>query len=232
MKRFVIRSLSALVLAAFFAGAAFAQTDNTARTSTVTVDPRLPGYVPDPNDAALIDAQEIPHAPAADPAPPVALPREIVLLAGATFNRAGSPKLTLDVGAAYQVAGKNYVCLMIDLAFQKNQTPGMTFRPEFAREVFRVNGLPILLLAGIGAEFKASDPAAVIRQLAPIVKAGLENVGTNLGYNAATGVATNFHVAGPLYLAPSFRVVKGSLGETQYVAGIQFASKVRISPSK
>lgn len=159
----------------------------------------------------------------AQPAPDTS--RDVVLFTGTSYNHTGSPKLTADLGAFYQIGEKDYVGVVADLAFKRNQQPTITMRPEYARQFASIGKLPLYALAGIGAEFAASDPAAVIQQL----KAALSNVGTNVGYSAATGVTTNFPIGHGLYVIPAFRVVKGSLNDTAYVLGINIGGKVKVS---
>lgn len=151
--------------------------------------------------------------------------REVVGMVGTSYNQQGSPKATLTLGGYYQIADSAYVGVAVDVAFKPNTQPGFTVRPEYIRQVFSINGQPFYAIGGIGASFVASDPTAVLAQLTPI----LQNVGTNVGYSAATGLTTTFKVYKGLYAAPVVRVVKGSLNDTQVVAGINFGGKLKFS---
>lgn len=152
--------------------------------------------------------------------------REVVAFVGSEYNATGSPKATLAVGALYPVSASAYAGVAVDLAFKKNQQPGITFRPEFLPRMFSFNGHDVFGIIGLGAQFQASDPAAVVTNL----KAALSNVGTNVGYNAATGITTSFRLGkSNLYLSPVFRIVKGSLSDTAYVGGVVLATKIKVS---
>jgi hypothetical protein len=162
-----------------------------------------------------------------EPAP--SAPREIVAFTGAAYNHSGSPKVTMTLGGAYPVSDSAYLGVVADVGFKRNSQPTVTIRPEFIREVFRVNGHPIYGLFGIGASFAARDPAAIVQQLVPVLRTALENVGTNFGYSAATGVTTNFRLYRGLHALPAFRVVKGSLNDTQFVFGVNFGGKATVA---
>lgn len=164
----------------------------------------------------------------AQTAAPVTVERDVVLTVGTAYNQNGTPKATVDVGAFYQVSDSAYMGVAVDLAFKKNAQPGMTFRPEYVHQVFSVNGHPVSAIVGIGASFVATDPAAILSQLTPV----LANVGTNVGYSAATGLTTSFPLYRGIYVAPVVRVIKGSLNDTQVVFGINFATKVKFTRTK
>ena len=147
-------------------------------------------------------------------------PRGIVGFVGSEYNQSGSPKATMVLGGLLPMGDRDYVGAAADLAFKPNQQPGVTIRPEYLKYAGSVTvgklNFPIYAILGVGVQFQASDPVVIFENL----KAALGNVGTNVGYNAAVGVTTNFKVWKLPKIAPAFRMVKGSLNDTQYVVGV------------
>ncbi|MDE2104524.1 MAG: hypothetical protein KGL39_45230 [Patescibacteria group bacterium] len=153
--------------------------------------------------------------------------RPIVGFVGSEYKSGGSPKATMVLGGLLPIGDTDFAGAAADLAFKPNQQPAITIRPEYIKYAGSVTvgsvKLPVYAIIGLGVQFQASDPMAVITQL----KAALSNVGTNVGYNAAVGVTTNFSV-GKVHFSPAFRVVKGSLNDTQYVAGVTIPFDLKV----
>jgi hypothetical protein len=164
---------------------------------------------------------------------PAESPMEVVLFSGAAFNAGGSPQVTGTLGGLYQFTPKTYGGLVADISFRKSGLPQTTIRGEVARQVLTINGLPIYALMDVGSSFAASEPSALVQSAGNVLTAVAQNVGTNVGYMAGTGVSTSFRLPfyKKLYALPSFRVVKGSLNDAQLVWGINFGAKVKIKKS-
>lgn len=155
--------------------------------------------------------------------------REVVAFTGAAYNQNSTPRISWTLGGAVPVSDSAFVGIVADVAFSRTQQPGITVRPEYIREILSINGRKVYALAGIGATFQASDPTAVIQQLVPTIQAALANVGTNLGYSAASGLTTDIDIGRGWHLLPAARVVKGSLNDTQVVIGFNIGRKMQIS---
>lgn len=171
-----------------------------------------------------------PSAPASSPTPvtPAVSPLQVILFSGATYNGGGNPRAGMNVGALYQFSKMIYGGLVADVGF--NKSPQTNIRGEMVVKVADINGIPIFTLVDVGGAFAASNPSAIVSGSGSALAAVVSNVGTNIGYSAASGLATAFPfpLYKKLYVMPSIRAVKGSLNDMQYVIGINFGAPVTI----
>jgi hypothetical protein len=164
---------------------------------------------------------------APDPSAPA--PKAFAILVGGHYNPDASPKFGATIGGLYPVSANDALGVIADIT----AVPGVTtkgnrlktnIRFEYVRKApWAVSGWPIYILADVGGTFEASDPTAIVQQAKALITSG-----TNAGYQAATGIATERHLWKSLYLAPALRVVKGSLDHTTLVGGINLEFKGQI----
>ena len=159
-------------------------------------------------------------------APDLSTPKVINLFAGPSTD---GHKLGGTLGASYPFTVATSGGLAADLAFRSKALPQTNIRGFFEWQAFKVGSLPVILTEDVGAAFAASDPASAIQKTGALLQSVLSNVGTNVGYLAATGVRTDIPIGRGFVLQPRVRLAKGSLNDTGIVVALTLGSSVVVS---
>ena len=159
------------------------------------------------------------------------LDKDVLVIVGPSFlSGNGTPQVGGTVGALMPFTTRLSGGIFADIAFRKTGNPQTNIRGQVSYQAFSLtiagHDYPVNLLEDVGTSLAASDPSTALAGAGNIVTAVLQHVGTNVGYIAASGVGTDVPLGKTLHLQPYIRVVKGSLNDTAWVAGVNFGLAV------
>jgi hypothetical protein len=159
------------------------------------------------------------------------LDKDVLVVVGPAYlSGNGTPQAGGTVGTTMPFTNRLSGGIFADLAFRKTGAPQTNVRGQVSYQLCSItiagHDYPVNLLEDVGTAFAASDPSTAITQAAGVVSAVLQNVGTNVGYIAASGVGTDIVLGKSLHMQPYIRVVKGSLNDTAWTVGIGFGFAV------
>jgi hypothetical protein len=161
------------------------------------------------------------------------LDKDVMVVLGPSFiSGGGTPAIGGTVGASFPLGNTLSGGVFADIAFRTSGNPQINIRGQLAQQIFTFTvanrTFPVSILGDIGPTFVASDPNAVVTGAGKSLVAVLGNIGTNVGYIAATGVQTEVVLPHNIRGQPYFRVVKGSLNDAGWSVGVNFGIPVRL----
>jgi hypothetical protein len=124
-----------------------------------------------------------------------------VVGAGVSFNQYSNPRLDGNLLYAHRISDGLYSFNLIDFVqvSSKPFTVGVSFTPGVAKRIMTFNQIPVYATVNVGAMMGGT---------------------TNFGYSFSSGMAGTIGLGKSLMLMPNFRIMKGSLVDTQYIYGV------------
>lgn len=143
----------------------------------------------------------------------------LVFFAGGSYEpNGGLQSASVEVGGAKLIGAGTYLGAVAHLG-SKGVTPfQIKTRIQFhgAQKVVTFRGTPIFWSGEVGPDFTASTPPA---SPAAAVTAA---IGTNIGYSVGSGPMASIAIGKRTYLMPHAEIVKGSLQDLGWRAGVLF----------